>query len=388
MTRLAEKSGRALAVTAFKAVEDALRSQIAEGRWPVGQMIPSRRALAQEFGVNLETLQRGVEGLIADGTLRSDSRRGTYVARSSSGTPIVSHRPYAQATVGIIGPIRRLETGEWSDIWNNIVVGAIEQTVTKRNGRTRFSNTYIAEGPDGEPLWHEAESLVPGLLAEGVDCIVFVQPRSFSRNLLAFAENLPTKTIVVGAMPLRNNLSCVYYDSIDAGFQAAQHVATAGWDNITFFAPFVSEWVEQRCQGARECAEQRGVEFEAIIDTGLKTTDGWFEQRTKSRDTARRKVAEGWRPASVIAANDDVAAGVIDALVDVGLAPGKDYGLVGFDDKHISRELNITSFRPPLAELGREAARLALSVSDRTEPAMKISLHSHLIARRSSQRIA
>src|SRR5690348_9768699 len=69
------------ALAAYKQIEDNLRSKIRQGHWPVGAMFPSRRDLAKEYGVSPITVERAVTRLLADGLLRADDRRGTFVAR-------------------------------------------------------------------------------------------------------------------------------------------------------------------------------------------------------------------------------------------------------------------------------------------------------------------
>ncbi|MER5866646.1 winged helix-turn-helix domain-containing protein [Kitasatospora sp. NPDC002040] len=64
---------------ASTAVTDALRTRITAGEWPPGTSLPSRAALAAEYGVSDAVLQRAQETLIRDGLLEGQTGSGTYV---------------------------------------------------------------------------------------------------------------------------------------------------------------------------------------------------------------------------------------------------------------------------------------------------------------------
>ena len=63
-----------------RAIEADLRRKITTGEMSVGQMLPGRRDLAKQYGVSTLTVERAVDGLVREGMLRSDDRRGTFVA--------------------------------------------------------------------------------------------------------------------------------------------------------------------------------------------------------------------------------------------------------------------------------------------------------------------
>ncbi|HET6432174.1 LacI family DNA-binding transcriptional regulator [Dyella sp.] len=79
------------------------------------------------------------------------------------------------------------------------------------------------------------------------------------------------------------------------------------------------------------------------------------------------------RPTAVFAANDDMAAGVIWAAGEHGLAVPRDVSVCGFDDTPISRQIwpTLTTIRQPSREMGRIAAlQLLASLRGRGEEQM------------------
>ena len=96
------------------------------------------------------------------------------------------------------------------------------------------------------------------------------------------------------------------------------------------------------------------------------------------------------RPTAVVTMNDEMAFGAIAKLRDVDLVPGKDFGVVGFDDVPAARLA-----RPSLSSIHQPADRIGKLVLERLinwletekypEPATEL-INPELIIRESSQR--
>ena len=67
--------------TPYLQVADALRARIKAGEWQVGDKLPSRARMAQEYGVGQSVAQRAMERLIIEGLLEGRAGSGTYVRR-------------------------------------------------------------------------------------------------------------------------------------------------------------------------------------------------------------------------------------------------------------------------------------------------------------------
>ncbi|MFI6050801.1 GntR family transcriptional regulator [Streptomyces violascens] len=62
-------------------VADALRARITAGEWAVGDRLPSRARLAEEYGVGRNVTQRAMDRLIVEGLLEGRAGSGTYVRK-------------------------------------------------------------------------------------------------------------------------------------------------------------------------------------------------------------------------------------------------------------------------------------------------------------------
>lgn len=66
-------------------VADDLRRRVRAGEWAVGERLPSRAQLAEEYGVGRNVTQRAMERLIIEGILEGGPVPGRTFARPVSG---------------------------------------------------------------------------------------------------------------------------------------------------------------------------------------------------------------------------------------------------------------------------------------------------------------
>lgn len=72
----------------WKAIANALRSDLAEGRYTLGDKLPTEAALADRFGVNRHTVRHGVSVLVDEGLVRTRRGAGAFVAATPTDYPI------------------------------------------------------------------------------------------------------------------------------------------------------------------------------------------------------------------------------------------------------------------------------------------------------------
>lgn len=72
----------------WKAIADALRSDLAEGRYAPGDKLPTEASLAERFGVNRHTVRHGLSALVDEGLIRTRRGAGVFVAATPTDYPI------------------------------------------------------------------------------------------------------------------------------------------------------------------------------------------------------------------------------------------------------------------------------------------------------------
>jgi LacI family transcriptional regulator len=90
---------------------------------------------------------------------------------------------------------------------------------------------------------------------------------------------------------------------------------------------------------------------------------------------------------AVFCANDLIALGLMTAAAQAGRVVGRDLSVAGFDDIFVAQLMSpaLTTIRQPIAELGSQAARLAIgAIGRRDDPPERVVLPVELIARSST----
>lgn len=72
----------------WKAIANALRSDLAEGRYAPGDKLPTEGALAERFGVNRHTVRHGIAALVQEGLVRTRRGSGAFVAATPTDYPL------------------------------------------------------------------------------------------------------------------------------------------------------------------------------------------------------------------------------------------------------------------------------------------------------------
>lgn len=166
-------------------------------------------------------------------------------------------------------------------------------------------------------------------------------------------------------------------------------------------ASMVSHLIE-RCQASR-------VVFVGGLETNIDTIDRLAAYRTTMEqaglkvgehdvfhldysyetayDFSRKHIAE-WAEtnACIFAANDEMAAGIIDAAIEQGISVPQQLRVVGFDDTRIAQMTRprLTTVHVPMFHMGATAVELLCQrLSEPDRPAVQVTLQTELVVRES-----
>ncbi|MFF3780697.1 GntR family transcriptional regulator [Streptomyces sp. NPDC001933] len=158
----------------YLAVADVLRARILAGEWRIGERLPSRARLSEEYGVGRNVMQRAMDRLINDGLLEGRAGSGTYVRTPRERLRLVRslHRDRGFGCSPNAGARQRGDADSW-DSHSEVRVPAPEE-VAVRLGITPGDlcvNTHYEFLADGQPV-QLSESWEPMAITDGTPIVL------------------------------------------------------------------------------------------------------------------------------------------------------------------------------------------------------------------------
>ena len=142
---------------------------------------------------------------------------------------------------------------------------------------------------------------------------------------------------------------------------ATEHLIARGHRRIGALAwPADSRVGNDRLEGYLAAHRSAGLSPEpGLIARGQGTAD--FARQAAAQWLARD---EARRPTAVVAFNDTMAVGAMQASLARGLAVGPDLAVVGFDDSPLAQYASppLTSVRQPIREVGRKCVEMLVAL--------------------------
>jgi len=425
-----EEMTTAQRIPIYEKVESDIRDKIRSGFWRPGTLLPSRRNLAVQYGVGLITVERAVANLLADGTLEAQDRRGTFVAkrgitaeevtgaqpegdkrsdRSLAFVSVPSAQRQISTPLGLIVPVyseydteealnQRLSDTHWkcsSDmLWTAAIASSLESTFCARGGSPIHFANHNAYTKGATSL----KCIITTMLNEGVGAFVINSVYGTYEDLdlveeamSALVSRPEVPLVFITSREIPDPVYQVFFDHRYAGYQAVEHLLQRGYRRLLYLRPFTEPWSEERLEGARAAVRHAGLDA-GILRSTPSGPIAWGSASVVERDRAvadafnelRSLLAAGSGPLAIIAPNDGTAFRFLALVKAAGLVPGKDFGIIGFDDDLLSRGLGLSTFRAPLEELGAEAANLVFGSLTGEQVRRQVRLNWRLIARTST----
>jgi LacI family transcriptional regulator len=190
-----------------------------------------------------------------------------------------------------------------------------------------------------------------------------------------------TRVVLLGpSAPFCNQFPAVQVDDLVASFTATQHLLKLGHKQIAFLAgPLAAPWSQARFEGYRRALREAGMDVDdsLVFQAGSTTEDGV--------KAASQMLDESCKATAVQAANDLVAIGFADMLLNRGVRIPQDISVVGFGNTITSEYFRVpmTTVRQPKFRLGLAAVEMMLQLL-RGQRAETKRLPAELIVRASS----
>ena len=374
----------------YRRIELDLRERVQRGQWPAGYMLPSRKSLAQEYGVDMRTLQRAIGDLLADGTLTAHGGRGTFVAGSSSSTN--SEQPRAANSLTNTIAIIAEQSFSPGPTWL-ATIQTVHEAVRKSlpDAQIITLNTYDRT-PEGVAR-HERNALeiVENERLAGVIMAHAGGAETLPDIRRVLATGVPI--VFIDRLPFDRGCDFVGIGNRFAAQDLVEYLTSIGHKRIGFLAPDETvTTIEDRLAGYHDAMRTAQLDSpeEYIFRLPLARSYAMESLKTEINRVASEIMSMDPRPTAMFVVNDFLAEYFVVALEQMGHSVPESLSVVGFDDleRYLPRTPKLTTVRQPFEQIGERAAAMLLSriraVDDPANAYQHVLLPTRLVIRTST----
>jgi LacI family transcriptional regulator len=221
------------------------------------------------------------------------------------------------------------------------------------------------------------------LLPETTEGAILILPPEPREQLTALREQGYPFVVLDPRTPLPADVAAVSAAHLTGSRAATEHLLRLGHRRIAAIAG-PDNWLasDGRLVGYRAALAAAGrlAPDEVVRVGGEPTIENGFL-------AAQALLALPERPTAIVAFNDKMAVGALQAAEAAGLEVPRDVSVVGFDDLDLSRVVvpQLTTVRQPLDEMARIAVALLMRLVDGQEiDALHVELATELVVRQST----
>lgn len=255
------------------------------------------------------------------------------------------------------------------------IAKAVESQASEKGYMTIISNTEFSEKNE--------TSIIKNLVAKKVDGIILI-PSGYNakpEHLLPEKYNIPMVLLdrkLVGKKVWRG----VYADNEMASFQCCEMLIKNGSDQIAFLSgPLNVSTSVERMNGYKMAMKQYGYKLDTkLIKYGDYTVESGYKAIVELERTGQHYNA-------VVAGNDLMALGALNALREFSKRIPQEVELIGFDNIIYSRYFDppLTTVQQPTTEMGYKATDMLIQMINGEEVTENVQLGARMVTRKSTR---
>jgi DNA-binding LacI/PurR family transcriptional regulator len=239
------------------------------------------------------------------------------------------------------------------------LVRGIEDTARK------YDYSIILCNSDGYA--EEEKKYIRFLHSKQVDGVIFTGGIGSDENLSLLAK-LKIPVVNLDRQSKKINMSSVVADNYYGATLAVEHLVNQGAKNIVFLGgpPRLSVAME-RFEGYRDVLRKHDFKIaDELILNGEFTFDSGYQNMLLLLKEQKKFDA-------VFAANDMIAFGVIECLVEHNIKVPEDVIVAGYDDIRMAAwyKPSLTTVRQPVYQMGQEAVKILMELMSDSEAGVK-----------------
>ena len=255
------------------------------------------------------------------------------------------------------------------------IAKAVEREASEKGYMTIISNTEFSEKNE--------TSIIKNLVAKKVDGIILI-PSGYNtkpEHLLPEKYNIPM-ILLDRKLTGKKVWHGVYADNEMASFQCCEMLIRNGSDRIAFLSgPLDVSTSEERMNGYKMAMKQYGYKVDPkLIKYGDYTVESGYKAIVELERTGQHYNA-------VLAGNDLMALGALNALREFSKRIPEEVELIGFDNIMYSRYFNppLTTVQQPTTEMGYRATDMLIQIIDGKVIDSNVQLDARLVTRKSTR---
>lgn len=232
---------------------------------------------------------------------------------------------------------------------------------------------------DGDPV--EEDRYIQFLFSKQVDGILFIGGAESEGNLDLLAA-LPIPVVTLDRRSTAVKLSAVVCDNYQGAILAVEHLIKTDRKKIAFIGgPVNSSSAIDRRRGFFDTHNRFGLPVnERLVYTGNYSFDNGYKITKALIESTEAFDA-------IFAANDMMAVGAIEALIENGIGVPENVAVAGFDDIRMAGWYKpaLTTVRQPVYEMGQAAVTMLIKqISGTAEEVCEQKFLPELIVRKST----
>lgn len=291
-----------------------------------------------------------------------------------------SPNPFAQGLItrasAVLGIVLPDIHGEF---YSELLRGA--DTEARKLGYHLLVSSEPRQNGDGAaPQGESRHGGMPFGILDGIAVMIADANNSFSIK----ARQSPLPTVVLDTDMAGRGVDSVVVDNTEGTRQAVEHLLErVGPERLSFVGgPEENFDTRGRAKAFRDALAAAGHGARPDQVTFGTYTSEWGERWTRDR------LRDGnLRGAGVLAANDEIAVGIMQTAMAAGVKVPQELKIIGFDDTRLATMMRpaLSSVRVPMADVGAAAIRLLVHrIADQDTPVSCVHLPAKLVIRESS----
>lgn len=356
-----------------------LRTYLRGGTLQPGDRLPGERDLAGILHVGRTGLRPALAAMEAEGYLERRPQSGTFLTSvppaAAQGQRVTLIAPFNGST--------KVEQHHQIE-WMYRVAVAFERFGTAAGLRI----TVMDQSPYSEEVC-SVKTMALDAAKSGAQSVVLLHPtgtRAKIAHTLTLLHDQGVYPVILSARTYPGMVSQVYFDSGWGAYLATRHLLQKAHRNIGFAGGASGhDWLQDRLSGYQSALEAAGInprdEWVWLAEDGERVPDAADGERAFH---AWQKLPDPIRPTAIVAANDVIALGMLQAAREANVSVPEAFSLIGFDNDPDAMLAGLTTVERPTDTLGEAAARIvAEHFTDRNDKdAVSVRLRPILIERR------